>query len=289
MRTSRTLICWLAATTLVLCSGVTALAQEPSGPRREGEGNPQAGPVVSTEEAEDLEPLVTDRPDATESAETVPRGLFQLESGYTYTRLEQLKQHSVGELLLRVGVAGRVELRFGFNSYLHHVATLASDSGLEDSSLGLKFKLIDGGSGMGLAHPTIAVLVSTTLPTGNSAVTSSAVQPELRLAVGWDLTDRVSMGTNLGYAYLNDVLVDERFNAIGATFTVGYGLTERIGTYLEYFGEYGIIQDGPRDHYVNGGTTFLINANTQLDARIGYGLNGLDDDFFVGFGTAVRW
>ena len=49
------------------------------------------------------------------------------------------------------------------------------------------------------------------------------------------------------------------------------------------------VRDGPREDYVNGGVTFLAESDFQLDARIGYGLNGLDDDFFVGFGSGVRW
>ncbi len=45
------------------------------------------------------EPLVTDRPDFTESAETVAPGLFQLESGYTFTRRGDDKEHALGEFL----------------------------------------------------------------------------------------------------------------------------------------------------------------------------------------------
>ena len=44
------------------------------------------------------EPLVTDRPDFTESTDAVPRGHFQLEMGYTFTydreRKERRRDHT---------------------------------------------------------------------------------------------------------------------------------------------------------------------------------------------------
>ena len=66
-------------------------------------------------------PLVADRPDFTEAAATVGRGVFQLEFGYTYEydRPEgsgggEVWTHSLGEPLLRVGVlAEGLELRLG--------------------------------------------------------------------------------------------------------------------------------------------------------------------------------
>ena len=66
-------------------------------------------------------------------------------------------------------------------------------------------------------------------------------------------------------------------------------MTDREGAYAEYFGTYTVIRDGPHEDYVNGGITFLVESHFQLDARMGYGLNDLDDDFFVGVGSGVRW
>ena len=57
---------------------------------------------------------------------------------------------------------------------------------------------------------------------------------------------------------------------------------------FEYFGAYPA-GEHDSENYLNGGVTYLINNDLQLDGRVGYGLNGRDDDFFVGFGTAVRW
>jgi hypothetical protein len=45
---------------------------------------------------------------------------------------------------------------------------------------------------------------------------------------------------------------------------------------------------GP-EHYFNGGFTYLVTNNFQLDIRAGLGLNQAADDFFAGTGFAVRY
>lgn len=233
--------------------------------------------------------MVTDRPDATESPVTVASGVFQLESGYTFGKVEGSSIHTLGEVLLRVGVADVLELRFGVNSYRWVRGQNTSGRGLQDSTIGLKLQLLDNGGRRGFGSPQVAVLASTSLPTGSSLLSQDKLQPVIRLAVGWDLSERLALGTNVFYAHTNDVLVDQRFHQAGATVALGIGLTDRWGAYAEYFGTYTVVRDGPREDYVNGGVTFLVESDFQLDARIGYGLNSLDEDFFVGFGSGVRW
>ena len=234
-------------------------------------------------------PMVTDRPDATESAVTVAVGVFQLESGYTFDKVDDVKIHSLGEILLRVGVADILELRFGINSYQWARGQTGINHGLQDSTVGLKLRLLDNEGKTGLGSPQVAVLASTSVPTGSSLMSQNKIEPEMRLSVSWDLSERLALGTNFSYSYTNEVAVDTRSHEAGTTLSLGIALTDSWGAYAEYFGPYTMVRDGPREDYVNGGVTFLVERDFQLDARIGYGLNGLEDDFFVGFGSAVRW
>ena len=234
-------------------------------------------------------PMVTDRPDATESAVTVAVGVFQLESGYTFDKVDDVKTHSLGEILLRVGVADILELRFGINSYQWARGQAGINHGLQDSTVGLKLRLLDNEGKTGIRSPQVAVLASTSVPTGSSLMSQNKIEPEMRLSLSWDLNERLALGTNFSYSYTNEVAVDTRSHEAGATLSLGIALTNSWGAYAEYFGAYTMVRNGPRENYVNGGVTFLIESDFQLDARIGYGLNGLEDDFFVGFGSAVRW
>ena len=95
------------------------------------------------------EPLVSDRPDFTESSVTVGRGVTQIEMGYTYTFDEEgadsTKSHSYPEVLLRHGILAEwLELRIFWN--YGNASGFAgggpfSVSGAEDLGLGLKIAL----------------------------------------------------------------------------------------------------------------------------------------------------
>ena len=44
------------------------------------------------------------------------------------------------------------------------------------------------------------------------------------------------------------------------------------------------LSGGRPEHYIDGGFTYLLNNDTQLDIRAGQGLNPSADDFFAGVG-----
>jgi hypothetical protein len=233
-------------------------------------------------------PLVTDRPDFTESSETVDRGLVQLESGGTFSRDGDERAGSFGEALFRVGIAERTELRVGLNSYAISRVSGSTSRVLEDASLGAKVKLLQGGD-VGSARPTVAVIVASSLPTGASPFRSNKLQPEIKLTGAWDLTERVAFSTNLNHAW-----VRERFESYGessATASFGIGVTERVGSYVEYYGFFPRFDGAERTHFANGGLTYGFTDDLQLDGRIGSQLGRRADgpSYFVGLGISRRW
>ena len=60
--------------------------------------------------------MVTDRPDQTESATVVPRGLLQVETGYLFARDGDVDGYAVPGTLFRLGLGGRLELRIGHSA-----------------------------------------------------------------------------------------------------------------------------------------------------------------------------
>ena len=237
--------------------------------------------------APEPESIVTDRPDFTESTDTVPEGRFQLEGGYTFARAGGDEEVTTGELLLRVAAGPRTELRVGVPSYGRIRAAGGNGAGLEDASVGVKVRLAKGSSGYGLGRPNVSLIAATTLPTGASAYRENTLQPEAKLCLSWDLSDRLGLSSNLNYAYLSED--GQRFGQFSGSVSLGMGLTERVGTYLETFGFTATGPDGADAGYLNAGVTYLVSGDYQLDARIGVGFNGLSDDYFVGVGAARRW
>lgn len=234
------------------------------------------------------EPLVTDRPDFTESTETVSPGRLQLEAGYTFTRNEDDREHALGELLLRVGLWQQVELRLAGNSFVWVDSPEGDAHGFEDTSLGVKVKLVDGSERFELIRPSVAFILATTLPTGDDDFGEDTLQPEVKLALAWDHSERLSLGSNLNYAYPSES--EDHFHQFSGSLALGYALIERWGSYIEYFGFVPESEDGPKASFFNGGITYLINDDLQLDARAGVGVfNGDSPDYFTGLGVSWRW
>jgi hypothetical protein len=255
----------------------------------------QAQPVREDEVDRWADALVTDRPDFTESALTVAPGRFQLEGGYTFSRLEGERSHTVGELLARIGVVDRLEFRLGLNSFVFRSEPDAVDSlpsernrslrGLDDVTLGLKVEVLrHPPSKPGL--PQLGILVGTTIPTGRSEIGSSGLQPGAILAAGWDLTDWLSAGMNVGYAYPEDE--NGRFDELSGSVALGFGLTKRLGAFAEWFGIYPLPSDREAANNADAGFTYLLSPGFQLDARVGVGLGGPRPNFFIGAGAAWR-
>ena len=235
--------------------------------------------------------LVTDRPDFTESTATIPKGHFQLEGGYTFTRQGDEEASSLGELLLRVGAGERVEARFGIGSYGTvdtGISGASKLSGYEDPFVGVKIRLNESDPDLlPPGRPQMALLFSTSVPVGSDELTSDEWQPEGKLALSWDLNDWLSLSSNLIYGYPSDG--DERFHQFGATLSAGLSLTDRMGAYVEAYGFNKESLNGSSTTYLNGGLTFGVSNDVQLDVRVGAGLDDPSPNWFAGIGGGIRF
>ncbi len=246
------------------------------------------------------EPIVTDRPDFTESTQAVPRGRFQLEAGYTFTNDHErgvtTTDHAFPELLLRIGLADEWELRLGWagwslgeemfrerNEHGRHVSRNEHTDGGADMTLGFKRHLWDQEGW----RPDFGVIGELSLPTGSGEKSSGDVDPAVKLLWAYDLTDRLSVAGNVNLGVPRSAR--GRFVQSAASLSFGYAWTDWLGSYVEYFGIYPNDRGSDAAHYLNGGFTFPVNDNLQFDIRAGVGLNEEADDFFSGVGFSVRW
>lgn len=231
--------------------------------------------------AQEDDPLVSDRPDFTESAVTVAPGRVQVEAGATHTETGDSESQEIGEVLVRIGVARRLELRLGLNSWTRVDAPGRADvSGLVDASVGAKLAL---GETLGW---TTAVLLGTTLPTGSSELRAPDPQPGVVLAAQRDLTGAVSVGANLGYSYAS--AGGARFGETVASVALGVGVAEATGVFFELYGTVPASAGGPETYYFDTGATYGFGPDLQVDLRVGFGLNSAADDFFAGAGLVWR-
>jgi hypothetical protein len=262
--------------------------------------------MASPASAQEPGAIVTDRPDQTESAQSVSGGLFQLELGWTYARESEggieLRSHAVPGALLRIGLGSGLEARVGFAGWVTQSVDLTdplsdplpssspdeSPDGAGDLGLGIKWELLAPEG----AGTRVALLGEITLPTGRDGIGSQRADPTVRLAVSNDLSERVSLGYNIGAQWetveAGAAALDTQPDLL-YTVALGFRLAERVGAFLESFGFLGLADGRPDRHSIDGGFTVLLNDALQLDTSAGLGLSTAAEDWFVAAGASVRF
>lgn len=228
--------------------------------------------------------LVTDRPDFTESASVPGPGRVQVEGGWTVEESGEAREHSLGEILVRIGLGDRFEARIEPGSWIAADDGESDVSGLDDAGLGVKILLLEE---QAPAIPATALLASTSVPTGDDEIGSSEWHPEVRLALGWTLSEIWSLGANAGWARSGDE--SEGFDQALGSVALGRSLGERLGMFLEL---YGSAPAAPAEDDVavfDGGLTLGFGPDAQLDVRAGVGLTDVAPDWLFGLGFARRW
>lgn len=267
-----------------------------------------AGPLVlllgapPVEAADGPPELVTDRPDRTESAATVPREFVQIETGGLYSsetgadgELEVLEGPGT---LLRVGLSEALELRLGWDGFVQEDFDARgrqagrSVDGAADGSVGAKLRLWDETA----RRPQVALLADVSVPVGETGLSSERYDPTLLLALARTLSDRLSVGVNLGAARETGETAtgrrDTRSDFVYSA-ALGVGVNEDVGVFVEVFGAEPLESgpDGVRGSAVSvdAGFTWLLRPDLQLDLSVGGGLTDEAPDRFVGAGVSWRW
>lgn len=240
--------------------------------------------------AQDAPPMVTDRPDQTESAVVVAPGFVQIEAG----GLHEVgsggtdRVTGLGAVLGRIGVIRPIELRIGFLGWRRVSGDgTGSTSGFGDFTAGLKVGLHEG-SGL---VPSAAVLATLRVPVGDRQFRAGGVDPEIRAALAHDLGGDFSLGYNVGAAWVteSDAQGTEDTRAIGLyTVSLAHPIAGGVGAFVEGFGLIPFHDAGNAWHALDGGLTFAVMANVQLDMSVGVGLDRDATDWFLGLGISGR-
>jgi len=232
--------------------------------------------------------LITDRPDQTESAATVPHRSLQIETGFVMAKDEtdQFKNwaFAYNTTLLRYGLLENFELRLG-SEYLgekmkyKQTDVTTSSSGLGPLYTGFKVKIHEEEGW----KPEVALLGGLLLP----FTASEDFKPEhtgggLRFAFSHTLSDRLSLGYNLGAEWFGETAIPTYFYSV----SLGAGISDGLGVFIESFGL--IPEEGEAGHMLDAGLTFLLLPNFQLDASGGFGIHN-SIDHFISLGLTYRF
>jgi len=232
--------------------------------------------------------LEGDRPDFTESANVVPFGSVQLEGGYSFFGAYGLDEHVFGELLLRVGVYERLELRLGANSMNWTDDGTEEVFGKDDPSMGAKIQILYGLEQFNFLSPDMSLILGTSIPVGTDDFTNEKWQPEAKLCVSWAVTAWFTFGSNLNYTYAYDIGKDDWFSQFSGSTVFSFAITEELGAYGEYIIYAPESSGGGSANYLSAGLTWLVTKTVQVDGRFGIRIHG-DNDYFTGIGFVFLW
>ena len=221
--------------------------------------------------AQPLPPLVTDRPDFTESAVVVPLGSVQAEAGVTSLDSRTL---SGPELLVRWTPIPRLELRFGAPDY----TSTSGNSGFSNPSLGAKVQFGPFGSW------DLGVIGTV------STFADGSVDPEVIVAGSYARSERAAFGGQVvvGRDGIADVWT------FGGTLVYGIGFPddaplffdERWGVFIELAAT--VPERGAAEVLQHTGFTYALSPNVQLDVHTGAGLTNAAPSSLLGAGVSVR-
>ena len=244
------------------------------------------------------EPLESDRPGFTESPTTVGRGVVQLETGYVYSldnhAGDRRTNNAFPDTLWRIGMFAewfewRIEYNYEIQNDTISNGVLPSihqrTSGSDDLLLGIKLCLTPQEGilpQMGL-NPLMSV------PSGSPGFTQGAVMPGVAWLYNWKLSEKwILEGLTSVIRERDDDGND--YTQFAQAFNLQYQITKKLQFYIEWFvtSPTGRTSDRTTQN-ADGGFSYQITNNFQLDAEVGVGLNEAADDFLAGGGAVVRF
>jgi len=240
-----------------------------------------------SQETDEVDTIVTDRPDATEASSTVGKGTLQIETGGIFESFEEnnvkSESYTYNTMLVRYGLLDNLELRLGWN-FIEGVTKVNGNkldnvaSGLSPLLLGVKLDIAEEEGCM----PEIA-LIGHVFPIFSA---STDFRPEttgidFRFSLSHTLSEKSSIGYNIGAQWGNDS------PEAAAIYTVAYGysLSDKFGFYAELYGD--LPEDSSANHYWDAGFTYLASKDLQFDI---YGGTSVTEgqDLLLGIGLSYR-
>ncbi|MBV6458226.1 MAG: hypothetical protein HONBIEJF_01351 [Fimbriimonadaceae bacterium] len=232
--------------------------------------------VVAVALAEHDEPIITDRPDFTESAVVVRRGRLQIENGVTWDDDNGQRSAQFSESLVRYGVADRFEARLEIPNWV----AVTEGSGWGPTAVGFKWQV--GPTATGFDAAWIAMLG---IPSGSIDHGIRRVEPSLSFCLSRDLGERLSVAGMINLTW--PAADTARTAEFGPTISFAYSLAEKLGAFLEYAGTFA--ERAQPENLLHLGLTYQPQRNLQWDVHAAVRLDRGTRRTLFGLGLSYRF
>ncbi len=236
------------------------------------------------------ETIRTGRPGTAIGPFTVGTRVFQIQAGTDYY------ENSSNAYILKQAFAVGSVFRFGITEHFEMSTAIVylnekDDEGINtDGIFGLNISMRSNVYvGKGLI-PSVGFQVSIGLPYLSEAFNSLYIRPRLTIMTGQRIGNKFGFTTNWG-GYLNG----NNASPIGFyVLNLAYDINNKWGVFIEHFA---FTNQGDWNGNIDGGASFLVNNNFQLDLSAGYGQdkttyygqnNVIDRDWFISAGLSWR-
>jgi len=232
---------------------------------------------------ETLRPLSTDRPDVTESPNTVDAGHFQLEADAArVTRDAGVTSYGFAHTNLKLGLAHFWDVQVVVESLVGIDGPESSDWGFGDITLRTKLNLFGNDEG-----PALALMPWTKFPTAGSRG-NDKVEGGLVIPFGFDLPWDFESGLMLeGDWMANEADADYHFELLQSA-TVGHSLVGPLGAFVEEFGVYSAEEGAEYALSAALGFTYDVDGWLQPDAGLAVGLTEAAEDYSAFVGLSLK-
>jgi hypothetical protein len=235
--------------------------------------------------AQDINP---DRPDLTTSAEVVPAGALQLETGLEYERARvgggpTERQLSV-QGVLRLGLTPALEISLEGEPFVW-LRAAEDDHGSGDYTLGLKYRFLApprDGAGAALAVKPFVKLPTASRPIGSERPDFGALLL-MTLGLPWGL----SLDANAGVAAIGQRRPDGFIPQGIASASLSWAATERLTTITELFFATKDERDGRHGLLTTLALMYRVTPSLAVDAGVRSTLTGRGPDWSALIGLSV--
>ncbi len=231
----------------------------------------------------DVEEISIGRPDQSRAASALNPGRLQLEAGLQFTE----DKHPEG-YYEREWVYPDFEIRYGLFEGVEISAIGTWGVTRPINAEGLDLKIARGavtrfgvGTVIDIYSKDQFSLAALGFLLGSPQDEGVAVLPELYLSGAYTITDRWRLGSTVGWVSQPDHSPGD----LSYTLSVGLRIGRRLRLFVEPYGDIEGLEDF--NLRFNGGGSYLITPNFQVDASAGRGIN--TSGYFVGIGLTARF
>lgn len=241
-----------------------------------------------------LPPLVPDRPGFYCGSQALLPGVFHLETGVAVDRFTENNRETdtvAIPMVFRFGLLDGLEVQVsttGIPSLEQEILDERfNQSGLASPAVGFKWNFSKGGEEF--LEPSLGFLFSLNLPVGSRAFRPDQAEPTFNFASDFSIDDRTSLSTNLGVNVPFDSEGDDYFTEIFFAAALGRSLTARSAWFVEIAGSAPQLEGADATVMFDGGVTYLLHNDVQLDVSLTRGLTQAASDWIVAGGISIRF